>query len=60
MKCATCCSVCKKKCAELHECDCAEYSDLCQECWQKVPTRHREEVCIVNWLDYDRDMVESN
>ena len=49
------CSKCKKTCDELHECDCAEYSDLCSECWEKVPNRHREEACFIDWLDYNID-----
>ncbi len=46
------CTKCKKDCKELYECDCAEYSGLCYECWYKVPHRHREDVCFVDWLDY--------
>lgn len=47
------CSKCKKKCKETFECDCAEYSELCEECWLKVPGRHREDVCFMDWLDYN-------
>lgn len=47
------CSDCKKTCDELHDCDCGEYSGKCNECWQKVPSKHREEVCVVDWLDDD-------
>lgn len=47
------CAHCKQICKEHFECDCAEYSELCEKCWQKVPTRHREEVCFIDWLDYN-------
>ena len=54
------CSQCKQYCKELFECDCAEYSSYCETCWQKVPTRHREDFCVVDWLDYNtEETVES-
>lgn len=52
------CSRCRKICGELFACDCEEYSDFCEECWQKVPHRHREDVCFVDWLDYNEDRDE--
>jgi hypothetical protein len=54
------CKECKKICKELFECDCAEYSELCEECWFKVPNRHRENVCFVDWGDYYLDRDESS
>lgn len=47
------CLQCKQPCDETFECDCAEYSELCEKCWQKVPSRHREDVCFCDWLDYN-------
>jgi hypothetical protein len=47
------CKKCHRLCETLYECDCAEYSELCEYCWRKVPTRHREDVCFVDWLDYN-------
>ena len=49
------CKNCRKDCDELYECDCAEYSEFCAICWHKVPTRHREDVCFVDWIDYELD-----
>jgi hypothetical protein len=46
------CSKCKKTCDTIYECDCAEHSDLCKECWDKVPTYHREDACFMAWIDY--------
>jgi len=47
------CAHCKKQCDELFECDCAEYSEVCEKCLEKVPTHHREEVCFLDWCDYN-------
>lgn len=54
------CKECKKVCKEIFECDCAEYSELCEECWHKVPNRHRENVCFVDWGDYYLDRDETS
>lgn len=39
---------------ELKECNCSEYSGLCECCWSKIPEDHKEELygCDLYWDEY--------
>lgn len=49
------CSKCGNSVYRLYECDCAEYNDLCDRCWDELPKKHKEGDCFFYWMNYETE-----